>query len=336
MAGMDPFSIAELFLGWAGIEEQAGYNEEARQDLIKRADTMRGMSTGLRGRVLPSIAKLGQQQMGMLEGSGVQQKKDVRRRFGERQDAALSNLNRRGLGNTTIGASISKGFGEFEEDALARVDEQVRQERMQTAGYWGLLGNTMDIDLTGQQINIEAGAAIPAQQSTWLARSELVGRFVPPPEAPEPPGTDTGALIGQAVIGAGTSLLPMAFGLPPLPPGGFIPSDPNLKMGILGIDHSDILSRVEQLEVKEWEYDPEKVGPAWAKENSGKHIGPMADQFKEIFGLGDSDKTINLLDAFGVCLSAIKALTARVRELESLVQPERRTDATIDSSTRPR
>lgn len=326
--------ILEFATGFIGIEEQNKFDEEARQDILERRETQRGMSTGLRGRVLPGIAKLGREQMGMLEGSGVQQKKDVRRRFGERQDAAMSNLNRRGLGNTTIGASISKGFGEFEEDALARVDEQVRQERMSTHGYWGLLGQTMDVDLTGQQINIEAGGAIPAQQSPWLARSELLARFQPPPEAPEAPGTDTSGLLLQGAIGAGTSLLPMAFGLPPLPPGGFIPSDPGLKMGILGIDHSDILNRVERLEVKEWEYDPEKVGAAWAKDNVGKHIGPMADQFKEIFGLGDSDKTINMIDAFGVCLSAIKALSARVRELESLVQPERRTDATVDSSTR--
>lgn len=212
MAGMDPFSIIEGITGLIGVYEQSQFNERERQDAIKRRETMRGMSTGLKGRVLPSIDKLGKEQMRMLEGSGVQQKKDIRRRTGERLDQTLSNVNRRGLGNTTIAGSMRKGFGDFEEDQLARVDETVRQERMQTAGYWGLLGNTMDVDLTGQQINIEAGGAIPAQQSMFLPLSELAGRFVPPPEAPEPPGTDYGGIFAQGAVSAGTIGLMGGFG----------------------------------------------------------------------------------------------------------------------------
>ncbi len=70
--------------------------------------------------------------------------------------------------------------------------------------------------------------------------------------------------------------------------------------------------------MREWEYEPDAVGAAYLTDNGGRHIGPMADQFKELFNLGDSSKTINLIDAFGVCLSAIKALSARVRELEGM------------------
>lgn len=204
-----PFGLAtalpflEFFTGLKGIEEQSKFDEEARQEAIERHEEQRRLSGGLRGRVLPDIKRLGREQMRMLEGSGVQQKEDVRRRAATRLAGVQSNLQRRGFGNTTIGASMAKGFGEFEEDQLARVDEQVRQERLGVHGYWGLLSNTIDIDLTGQAINIEGGRQIPPQQSPYLAYSELFARAAPPPEAPEPPGTDWAGLGVQA----GTTLL---------------------------------------------------------------------------------------------------------------------------------
>lgn len=192
----------EILTGLFGIAEQSAFDEKERQLAIERHDEMIRLNKGLQGRVLPEIGRLSREQMSMLEGSGVQQKEDVRRRSRERLDSTLSNLNRRGLGNTTVGASMTKGFGDFEEDQLARVDEQVRQERLQTHGYWGLLGQQMDVDLTGQAINIQGARQIPPQQSPLLAYSELFARQRPAPEAPEAPGTDYAALG----IGAGTTL----------------------------------------------------------------------------------------------------------------------------------
>ena len=199
----DFLKLGEFLFGIAGVDEQSQFDEKERQLAIERHDEMRRQNVGLKGRVLPNIERLGKEQMSMLEGSGVQQKKDVRRRSRERLDSVQTNLTRRGLGNTTVGASMAKGFGDFEEDQLARVDEQVRQERLQTRGYWGLLGQQMDVDLTGQRINIEGSRAIPPQQSALLGYSEVFGRAVPPPEAPEAPGTDYGALS----VNAGTTLL---------------------------------------------------------------------------------------------------------------------------------
>ena len=195
---------AEFLTGMAGQYEQSQFDEEARKEAIKRYEEARGMSQELRGRVLPKIDRLGSEQMKMLEGSGVQQKRDVRRRAQTRLAGVQSNLQRRGLGNTTVGASMAKGFGEYEEDQLARIDEQVRQERMQTHGYWGLLGETMDVDLTGQEIGIMAGRQIPPQQSALLGYSEMFGRMRPAPEAPEPPGTDyaTPIIGGLSLMGS--------------------------------------------------------------------------------------------------------------------------------------
>ena len=44
------------------------------------------------------------------------------------------------------------------------------------------------------------------------------------------------------------------------------------------------------------------------------HIGPVAQDFYEAFGLGTSDTTIGHMDASGISLRAIQALEARSRE----------------------
>lgn len=71
---------------------------------------------------------------------------------------------------------------------------------------------------------------------------------------------------------------------------------------------SEILPRIKALTVEAWDYRP-----GW--EDEGTHIGPMAEDFKELFGVGDG-RTIHAVDAFGVCLLGIQELTVRVEALE--------------------
>ena len=71
------------------------------------------------------------------------------------------------------------------------------------------------------------------------------------------------------------------------------------------IDHDKTLDGINSISVEAWTY----------KGDDQKHIGPYADEFRKAFGIG-SDFVIDPIDAFGVCLSAIKALTKRVQELE--------------------
>ncbi len=49
----------------------------------------------------------------------------------------------------------------------------------------------------------------------------------------------------------------------------------------------------------------------------GQHIGPRAEEFAAAFGVGESDQRINMVDAFGVTLTAIQALHQIVQERES-------------------
>ena len=51
-----------------------------------------------------------------------------------------------------------------------------------------------------------------------------------------------------------------------------------------------------------------------AQDPSIRHIGPMAQDFHAVFGLGDSDKSIATVDADGVALAAIQGLNQKVEE----------------------
>ena len=50
---------------------------------------------------------------------------------------------------------------------------------------------------------------------------------------------------------------------------------------------------------------------------AGPHIGPNAQEFAAAFGVGESDKYINMVDAFGVALTAIQGLHQLAAEQEA-------------------
>lgn len=71
-----------------------------------------------------------------------------------------------------------------------------------------------------------------------------------------------------------------------------------------------MLEKVQELPVERWEYLPNL-----SANGAGEHIGPYAEDFQAIFGVGDG-RTINLGDAVGVCLATIKEMAARIEALE--------------------
>lgn len=96
----------------------------------------------------------------------------------------------------------------------------------------------------------------------------------------------TGDKLFQAAIGLG---------------GAALISDENLKHDITKFDEETILEKVADLDVGTWRYN-EDTGLS-----TGKHIGPMAQEFQRVFGVGDG-KSIALVDAIGVMLATQKAL----------------------------
>jgi hypothetical protein len=81
-------------------------------------------------------------------------------------------------------------------------------------------------------------------------------------------------------------------------------SDRNVKTGIVGIDDDRILAKVAALPISEWSYTAQGTGI--------RHLGPMAQDFRAAFGLGEDDRHISTIDEDGVALAAIKALQSEV------------------------
>lgn len=78
------------------------------------------------------------------------------------------------------------------------------------------------------------------------------------------------------------------------------------------IDDQKILERLSALTVSTWNYK--------SQSDSTRHIGPMAQDFYEVFGVGEDDRHINTVDADGVSLAAIKGLYQIVQEQEKRLE----------------
>lgn len=86
-----------------------------------------------------------------------------------------------------------------------------------------------------------------------------------------------------------------------------------LKTGFQAVESELMLSRLMELPVESWSYKAEVGG--------SRHVGPVAEDFQRIFGLGDGE-TISTTDADGVMMAAIQGLKreldAKDSEIETL------------------
>jgi len=81
-------------------------------------------------------------------------------------------------------------------------------------------------------------------------------------------------------------------------------SDRNAKENFDAADARAVLEKVVALPVLTWNYKSQDAGI--------RHIGPMAQDFKATFGVGESDTGIATVDADGVALAAIQGLNEKV------------------------
>ncbi|MFM8459148.1 MAG: tail fiber domain-containing protein, partial [Chthoniobacterales bacterium] len=108
-----------------------------------------------------------------------------------------------------------------------------------------------------------------------------------------------------------------------LGPGGSwqVASDSNLKTKVTAVDPRVILSKVAAMPVMEWEY---KALP------NRRYIGPMAQDFHAIFGLGYDDKSISTLDSDGVMYAAIQGLVEELRDRDKEIAELKTKSAEVD------
>lgn len=89
-------------------------------------------------------------------------------------------------------------------------------------------------------------------------------------------------------------------------------SDRNVKDKIEQIDENYILSQLVKMPVTMWHYKTEQP--------EVMHIGPMAQDFKAAFNVGDSDRSIATVDADGINMAAIKALYHQLQSANAEIE----------------
>lgn len=94
--------------------------------------------------------------------------------------------------------------------------------------------------------------------------------------------------------------------------GTIYPSDFNIKNNIVPVDSKDMFKRVAEMPISTWTYNSDKKGT--------RHMGPMSQDFKAAFNLGDKDTAINVVDAGGVALAAIQGIDQVIKEKDAKIE----------------
>jgi Chaperone of endosialidase len=102
-------------------------------------------------------------------------------------------------------------------------------------------------------------------------------------------------------------------------------SDRNSKENFKTLDGKQLLQKIAQLDITEWnfKYENEQV----------RHIGPMAQDFHAVFGLGEREDRIAPLDTSGVALAAVKALQQELSERDQRINDLEARLAKLDALT---
>ena len=100
-------------------------------------------------------------------------------------------------------------------------------------------------------------------------------------------------------------------------------SDRNAKRDFQTVDSKAVLEKVAALPLSTWSYK--------TQDDSVRHLGPMAQDFKAAFNLGNDDKRITSIDADGVALAAIQGLNQKLNERNFELAELRKQNADLES-----
>src|SRR5437867_5682305 len=88
-------------------------------------------------------------------------------------------------------------------------------------------------------------------------------------------------------------------------------SDRNVKSEFTNVDSREILSKLASLPIARWHY---------TNAPGIRHIGPMAQDFKAAFGVGEDDKHLSVVDGIGVALASIQGLQQELQYRDEQLQ----------------
>lgn len=105
----------------------------------------------------------------------------------------------------------------------------------------------------------------------------------------------------------------------PVPRVPTLRSSRSTKTDVESVDGRSVLATIADLEVSEWSYEGDPYGV--------RHVGPMAADFHEAFGLGKDEEHVAPLDVGGIALAALQGVVAEIEERdEQLAVRARRID----------
>ena len=88
-------------------------------------------------------------------------------------------------------------------------------------------------------------------------------------------------------------------------------SDRNMKENFFAVDGEEVLSRLRSVPVSTWNYKSQDAGI--------RHIGPMAQDFYDAFGVGEDNRRISVVDIAGATLAGVQALDSRTVAMQSRI-----------------
>lgn len=147
-----------------------------------------------------------QEAMGMLEGMGTQEKKDIAENWRAQGAASQQRLRASGLGNTTIGASLASGNLRNQQADLARTNERLQNQRLGL--YTTLSGDTLaaaDKYGTGK-IGAISGIGGAAIGGAYGGATDVANAIERPTDTYPDQSMLLGLLQNQAQYGGGSSM----------------------------------------------------------------------------------------------------------------------------------
>jgi len=99
-------------------------------------------------------------------------------------------------------------------------------------------------------------------------------------------------------------------------------SSRTVKQDFTKVDSKAVLEKIKDMEVTKWSYKTDSA--------KSKHIGPMAEDFYKLFGLGVDDKHVSATDMASIAIVAAKELQKENTALQAQLESQNKRLASLE------
>lgn len=186
------------------------------------------------------------------------------------------------------GAVVGGGYGNLATNYAATVP----------GGYGNLAGGLYSFAAGAGALAVHDGAFVWADESvTNVMRSTLNNQFTARCAGGVRFFANPAATVGVQLAAGGNAWSPA--------------SDRNLKQNFKPVDARAVLAKLVATPVTEWNLI--------SQDPAIRHLGPMAQDFKAAFGVGEDDRHISTTDADGVAFAAIQGLYQELKDRDARI-----------------